>query len=257
MSEKGSEGEPKYEEPVLKYPIHSPEFEGTYTVLSILSETETLSKLVIEDTEYADRYYLLRYILDKDEKAEKIKGYFITLEELTKSSFSPLEMIKLWRTSTYKLSGDNGQEEFLVFFEWGEPDCIDLARLTTTQTIKFLKNMMDILDTTYRITGITHSSIFLENILLIGNQLKLGGWRPFFYSRGNGDYWKDHVARWCGKKRLDIVMVGLLWLQLAQVDLGPIIADQELGFEEFKRLVAEKVRECGKFSSHHVLLTKM
>ena len=76
MSEKGSGNEQPPEEPIIKYKIQTPEFDSTYVVLEIIIETEKMSKIIIEDVEYADRYFLIRYNLDEDPKSEKIKNYY-------------------------------------------------------------------------------------------------------------------------------------------------------------------------------------
>lgn len=170
----------------LQQPVHCADFDDTYALVAVVAESDNLAKFVVQDREYEDMYYVVKYVLQKDEKSEKIKNYFKALAEFTRSSFSPLDMIKIWRTESTPLPENEDLEEFLVFFEWGEPDCIDLGRLTKTQTMKFLKNILDILETTYRIPKITHGDICLENILLIGNQLKLGGWRPFFCNTTEG-----------------------------------------------------------------------
>ena len=187
MSERASDEGEEYTPIQLKHAIVCHDFSSTYDVLQAVSESPTVSKLVIEDTEYEDRYFLMRYVLQDGDRDDKIKNYFKALEQYTKSSFSPLDMIKVWRVETTRIPDANNEEELLVFFEWGEPDCIDLSRLTKMQTMKFLKNILDILETTCRITKITHGDVCLDNILLIGNQLKLGGWRPYFISAPEGE----------------------------------------------------------------------
>ena len=257
MSEGGSERDEPIEGPVLKHPILTPDFETTYVILDIICETESFSKVIIEDLEYADRYYLVRYVLEQNSKSEKIKNYYTSLEQFTKSILSPPDMIRLWKTASHFTT--ESTEEFLVFFELGEPDCIDLTRLTKVQTLKFLKNMIEVLETTYRVTSITNGDVCLDNILLVGNQLKLGGWRPYFVGTGETeDSWRDHVVRISGKKRLDILGVGLLWMQLCQVELKEIIATRELPFEQFTSKVLDLLHtRHDTFPEDHILVTKM
>ena len=80
-----------------------------------------------------------------------------------------MDMIKIAQVLTHN-NDETNENELLVFFEWGEPDCIDLERLTNAQTLKFLKNICDILKTTYKATKLTHTNIKLDNIVLVGNQ---------------------------------------------------------------------------------------
>jgi hypothetical protein len=75
-------------------------------------------------------------------------------------------MATLWIYTDYYIQRTN-EYEFLVCFEWGEPDCIDIERLTSIQTLKFLKNIVEILETTYNISKLTHNNVCLHNLVLV------------------------------------------------------------------------------------------
>ena len=88
-------------------------------------------------------------------------------------------MIKIFNVSEFHLENGDPNIEILIFFEYGDPDCIDLEKLTTIQTIKFLKNIAEILESTYNVTKMSNNNISLENIILVdSSQLKLSGWKP-------------------------------------------------------------------------------
>lgn len=71
------------------------------------------------------------------------------------------------------------------------------------------------------------------------------------------DSWKDHIVRMHGKKRLDIVMVGILWMQLYQVDVSKLFTDKKMGFDSFEAYILEALVKDQFFPPDHVLLTKM
>lgn len=174
--QEGEKGEKK-EAVILRFPILLPDFDVHNEVLEVLKEAPDCSLLIVEDIEFGDLYFIKRLLLEPGERREKVKNYYKTLESFSKSSLAPADLIKIWKTTSFVNKSD-GSEEFLVNFEWGEADCIDLSRLTKIQTIKFLKNIIEILEVTYNITNICHSNISLKNILLVGSQLKLSGWQP-------------------------------------------------------------------------------
>lgn len=60
-----------------------------------------------------------------------------------------------------------------------------------------------------------------------------------------------------GKKRLDIVMVGILWMQLYQIDIGNLFKDKSMAFDSFEAYILEALVKDQLFPPDHVLLTKM
>lgn len=134
----------------------------------------------MEDKNYGDILFLKRQIYTDEADFESAKEYFTVLEEFSQSNFSPMDMIKIAQVISYNPNDiqyqkflinwirdeENSQAgskhsdrprgtqfELLIFYEWGEPDCIDLERLTNAQTLKFLKNICEILKTTHKATS--------------------------------------------------------------------------------------------------------
>lgn len=142
----------------LNIPILNPAFQENFEILEVAKEEDTCSNLVVEDRSYGDILFLKRRIFTDTFQYEHSKEYYNILEEFSQSNFSPMDMIKIAQVLTYSKE-DCSQHELLVFYEWGEPDCIDLDRLTNQQTLKFLKNICDILKTTYIATKLTHNNI--------------------------------------------------------------------------------------------------
>jgi hypothetical protein len=264
MSENGQS--PKKEAIILKYPILAKNFDQDYEILEVIRETPSITHLVVEEIEYGDIFYAKRLIMKKGDSLEKTKAYYRALEEFTESRVAPQDMIRVWRINVFENAIDN-TEEVLVLFEWGEPDCIDLSRLTAIQTLKFLKNIFEMLDVTYNIRKLTHNNICLENIVLVGSQLKLSGWKPLLppadVSEGSPLFstdqlnWRDYICLKFGRKRLDSCLVGVLWIQLHEISLDCVSEESKVKFPEF----VEKIQECllnsGKFPPDHVLITKM
>lgn len=177
-----SDTEEPQETVVLKYPILSKDFDSNYEVLQVLKEEENKSHIIIEDLVYNDIIYLKRLIIKGSPTTKRVSRYYNQLLELSQSEFAHTDMVRLYKIEEFSLpQGDT--TELLIFFEYGEPDCIALDELTTIQTIKFLKNITEILETTFGITKLTHNNISLENIVLIDeSQLKLSGWKPLLPS---------------------------------------------------------------------------
>lgn len=71
------------------------------------------------------------------------------------------------------------------------------------------------------------------------------------------DNWKDHIVRLYGKKRLDITLVGVLWMQLCQMDVSKLFTDKQLEFDQFETYLLEALVTTQTFDRDHVLLTKM
>lgn len=71
------------------------------------------------------------------------------------------------------------------------------------------------------------------------------------------DWWKDHVVRMYGRKRLDLLLVGLLWMQLYMVNMGDVFAKQKMSFLEFETFVMDAARADPRFGPDHLLVTKM
>ena len=120
----------------LAMPILNPTFKDNFEILEISKELENRTDLVVEDRNYGDILFLRRIIFKDDNLYEQSKEYFTVLEEFSQSNFSPMDMIKIAQVLTYN-DEENSQNELCIFFEWGEPDCIDLERLTNAQTLKF------------------------------------------------------------------------------------------------------------------------
>lgn len=245
------------QEIILKYPILAPDFDMTYSVLEVIRESQTTSHLVIEENEYLDVYYLKRLILPKDEKGAKVKKYYANLEDFGRSCLVPCEMVRVIKTETFDHPNET-TEELLVFFEWGEPDCIDLSRLTSIQTLKYLKNILEMLKNVFATRGVTNNNICLHNVVLVGSQLKISGWKPIQNPDSDEKLnWREFIVGSYGKKRLDMCCLGLLWMELCEANVKDIIESPDMSFSDFFDRVVDRASDSGKFGVDHVIFTKM
>lgn len=60
-----------------------------------------------------------------------------------------------------------------------------------------------------------------------------------------------------GKKRLDIFLIGVLWLQLNESPCEGLTGDESLSFDQFKKGVRKLLVDNKAFGSDHILKTKM
>lgn len=253
----GSDSPENKPENELAHALLFPAFDSEFAVLEVIRESPGSSHLVVEDCEYADVYYLRRLVLRRDEAAARTKKYYKNLEEFGRSCLVPVEMVKVLRLEETSNPLDQ-TDELLVFSEWGEPDCIDLARLTAIQTLKYLKNINEMLRTVFVTRGITNNNIALHNVVLVGSQLKLSGWKPLIIVDKKPDLdWREYIAVTYGKKRLDLCLLGLLWMQLCEIDVSDILEASDLTFSDFFDRIVDKASSSGKFGVDHMLFAKL
>ncbi len=66
--------------------------------------------------------------------------------------------------------------------------------------------------------NITHNNLYLKNIILVSNELKISGFKPLYLEDKSRKGWKYEIAGKYGLKRFDIFLIGLLWLKFLNED---------------------------------------
>lgn len=253
-----------------KHPICSEDFHKDFVILEILRESVEVGHYVVEDLQYGDVFYVKRISIIRSEEFNRQAKYYKVLEEFGANTFSPRDLLRYFMVNEWLSAENPSLGELLVFAEWGDFDCIDLARITLLQTVKFLKNVLEILQATYAGCKLTHGNIKLENVVLVRGQLKLAGWKPVpgqTLEEGTKVNWRRYVYRNYGKARLDLVLVGLLWLQLLTgSDQPPVMLDvleqvlsdsSENTIQKLDRFVEEHLGKNSKLPQEHVIRSRV
>lgn len=63
--------------------------------------------------------------------------------------------------------------------------------------------------------------------------------------------------RMFGKRRLDLLLIGLLWMQLYMVNIGEVFTNKKMPYLEFEAFVMQAAQADSRFGPDHVLVTKM
>ena len=69
--------------------------------------------------------------------------------------------------------------------------------------------------------------------------------------------WRHYISKNYGKSRLDICHLGLLWLELLEIDVKDIYNDEKMVFPKFISLVNSKISLKGLFPGGSDLIKKM
>lgn len=112
-----------------------------------------------------------------------------------------------------KIEEENNYFELIVIFRYGETDRIDIANIQMQHINQFLKSMCSLLLDLKNFSQLSHNNISIKNIVLIDGVLKISGFKPILFSDRNDHSWKKELALEYGCYRLDLFLIGLLWLK--------------------------------------------
>ena len=216
--------------------IKDGEFARHYIVEDIEVDPATLN-----DPE-APLFYYLKQMKFKD-KAEFLfaKKFYMKIFNYCKMPFAKNDIVNL----NYIFDFDNDNDEYfelILVYDYGESDRIDVENISTAHINKFLKNVCLLLNDLKKFDGIYHGNIFLKNIILVNSELKLSGFKARHLDNDNVKSWKNELAKIYGVHRLDLYLIGLLWLVFLNVHVDSYI-DKEFTLSEVKQNVKRLIHE--------------
>ena len=148
------------------------------------------------------------------------KKYYTQLRDYCKASFTRKDVIFLHYVLDYE-DRHNGVYELITIFDYGESDRIDLDSISDSHINKFLKNVCIMLEDMKKFNGLYNGNLHLKNIVLSCGQLKLAGFKPIYLpAHQTVSSWRVDLAKRYGEHRLDLYLMGILWLCLLKVNFG-------------------------------------
>ena len=195
-------------------------------------------------------FYYLKQIFPKSKKElEDIKSYYIKLIKYCQAPFAKNDIIKYCDVLDF-VDLNKKYFEIVVICDFGESERIDIKNIEKDHINKFLKNVCLLLKDLKKFDNIYHSNIFLKNIVLDNDELKLSGFKPLILESDNEKDWKIDFINKYGVHRLDLFLLGLLWLKFLNrniddkigrdLKLNTVLEDIE---KEIKNLTKEQQSE--------------
>ena len=181
-------------------------------------------------------FYLKQIIFTDKQEFLNAKEYYQKLLNYCKTPFAKSDIVKLRNFFELELEVVN-YYEIVVVCDYGESDRINVAQIQRSHINNFLKNLCVLLQDLKKIQKIYHGNIFLRNIILVNGELKLSGFKPIF-SESTEKSWVNEISKKYGNFRLDLYLIGLLWLRFLNYDIENLIKEN-LTYKE----VSKKIRE--------------
>lgn len=141
--------------------------------------------------------------------------------------------------------------EVILIFEYGESDMIDVDSIEAPHINRFLKTVANALVEIKKFDRIYHGNVKLENIVLMGHELKISGLKHLHLKGTRVPVWKREVITTHSFHRLDLFLLGMLWLKLSRTAL-PYNTD-DLALSELRAIVAEALKTVDKGTYSDIL----
>lgn len=180
----------------------------------VIKTTPQTAHYIVEDqnppNNYKDSIFYMKQILFKDRKSyEDSLDFYTRYLNYSYTPFGKSDILKLQHL--YQLSfPEENYFEIILLEEYGESDRIDIPKIEQKHITMFLKNLCLLLEHIKKLQELYHGNIQIGSIILINNSLKLGGFKPVLSNERLS--WKKEIFKKYGKFRLDLYMVGILWI---------------------------------------------
>lgn len=181
-------------------------------------------------------FYLKQMIFTDKQEFLNAKEYYQKLLNYCKTPFAKSDIVKLKNFYELELEIVN-YFEIVVVCDYGESDRINVAQIQRSHINNFLKNLCVLLQDLKKIQRLYHGNIFLRNIILVNGELKLSGFKPIF-SESKEKSWVNEISKKYGNFRLDLYLIGLLWLRFLNYDIDNLIKEN-LSY----KVVSKKIKE--------------
>lgn len=158
-------------------------------------------------------YFLKQNIYHNESEFNYALIYYQKLQSYCKQPLAKPDIVKLYQVYQFA-DPSNNYFELVMLFELGEADRIDIDQIQVQQITKFLKNVCILLQDLKSKNDLYQGNICIKNIVLTDNELKISGFKPIFLDNPDYSNWKTDLCRKYSHFRLDIYMIGLIWLRM-------------------------------------------
>lgn len=181
-------------------------------------------------------YYLKQTVFSNKKEYLYAKSYAQKLQQCSNSLLCKNYMIKFHFIHNFEDDKSN-YYELIQVIDLGEPDRIILDQIEKEHINKFLRNICNLLNNIRQFDDLYHSNIELQNIVLINMELKISGFKPRFILNEEYRSWKMDMIREFGHHRLDLFMIGVLWLKFLRIpNIELIERESQSMFEILKKV---------------------
>ena len=216
-----------------------------YYFHSVLKKTQFSTHLLAEDleNEIAEgkqaTYFLFKQNIYKNQAEYKYAlDYYQKLKNYCREPLSKNDVIKLHALFNFE-DPENNYFELAVVFDYGENDRIDVDQIQVQQITKFLKSVCVLLLDLKTKQDLYHGNISIKNIVLFEDELKISGFKPIFVNNPEFKNWKTELFQKTSHYRLDLYMIGLIWLRFLGSKIEEI-QKEHMSFEDFSKLINER-----------------
>jgi hypothetical protein len=228
--------------PAISVPSRIPALATRFYFHEALKQSAFAKHFVAEDLEappgapYSQMYYFFKQNLYEHEpEFRHALTYYQTLRNYCAQPLAKSDVVKLNEVMSAE-DAASSHFEVVLLFDLGESDRIDIDQIQIPQITKFLKSVCLLLLDLKNRSDLSHGNISIKNIILCDNELKISGFKPIFTQNPNFQNWKTEMCERFSRYRLDLYMIGLIWLRL----LGSRIEELTAGAKELDGL-AEQV----------------
>jgi hypothetical protein len=186
-------------------------------------------------------YYLKQSKYPTLEEHQFAKRFYGRFHQYCHSRFLKNDIAKLQFIFHHESEEEN-YHELVTVFEYGDSDRIDVDNIEADQVLRFLRNICLLLEEVQKFNNLAHGNIFLKNMVLSNNELKLSGFKPILQTKDTTyKSWKVDLARKFGAIRLDIYLVGLMWMKFVGIAVD-LVAKPTNSLEEVMEVALEEVK---------------
>lgn len=207
-------------QPTVSMNSRVPEIEGRFYFHELLKKSAFSSHFLVEDLQappnapYSLMYYFLKQnTYESEAEFRYALAYYQKLQGYCAQPLAKSDIIKLHQVWSAE-DAPNSAFELVLLFDLGEADRIDVDQIQVPQITKFLKSVCLLLQDLKRRSDLYHGNISIKNIVLAENELKISGFKPIFLNNQRFSNWKTELCARYSHYRLDLYMIGLIWLRL-------------------------------------------
>lgn len=198
-------------------------------------------------------YYLKQTRYPNFEEHQFAKRYYNKFYQYCHSPFAKTDIAKLVYIYYIENEIDN-YYELVTIYEYGDSDRIDVENIDPDQTLRFLKNICLLLEDVHKYNNLSHGNLFLKNMVLVSEELKLSGFKPIFQERQSAyRSWKLELARQYGGIRLDLFMVGIMWMTFAGLNVQNL-TQPSFHIDRVMSLVQLEAKKLTHLPKHDLLM---